>query len=165
MLVLPLLVALTSVVFARVGHVRLIAGGGNPNSAMDVGYVEVTDVCEETVVRYRVIEGCCLKEVHLQIFEDKEEFTDVPHNNGGPIPGQFEYKYEFDDCKKQFDVPTGPLGPGMYVAAHAVVECCDPDPCCEDCCYTETAWGGCIDPEYPFQLPGKNWAMYFQGTD
>jgi hypothetical protein len=168
-LVLPLLVALTSVVFANdltLNATDLIAGGGNENSATLVGSVRVMNHEDMgTGVRYLLKEELrgkyCLTEVHLHVFQD---IADVPQNKGGPIPGQFKYKYEFDDCEWVVYVPIDePVEDGTYfIAAHAVVREtgeCD----CDDTCWEETAWGGCwFDFSLPF--PGANWAMYFPAT-
>jgi hypothetical protein len=153
-LVLPLLVALTTVAFATGdGRADLIAGGGNKKSAEVVGSVVVE--CGEA--RFHVQDGYCLAEIHLHVFQDAAGFTDVPHKNGNPIPGQFDYKYEFDECIQNFRVPIGTLDPGQYyIAAHAVVREAE----CECDCWEETAWGGCY-MSWEEQFPGKNWAFYF----
>jgi hypothetical protein len=154
--------ALTSVVFAGGnGKTDLIAGGGNPKSALLIGSVKVVERCElGTVVRYW-LDRCCLTEVHVHV---ADSLDGIPQRNGNPIPGNFDYKFEFDECLAgEYLVDIEDLvEPGTYyIAAHAVVECCDPDPCCEDCCYSETAWGGCWGI-WAEQFPGKNWAMYFK---
>ena len=159
LLVLPILVALvSSVVFATgLGQGDLIAGGGNAKSAQDVGFVRAwQDDCGEWYIHYETMdEGgwCwCISEIHAHVATTLEG---IPQKNGNPIPGQFDYKYEFDECVRMFDVPIGQLDPGTYyIAAHSVVK--------NECtCEEETAWGGCLAPDYSGQFPGKNWAMYF----
>ncbi len=165
-LALPLMVALlTSVVFAVPGEGWLVAGGGNPKSAEKVGFVKA-EQCDENgndtlVVRYNTENyDWCLTETHLHIFTDDVGFTDVPHKNGNPIPGHFDYKGEHD-CAEEviYTIPMDggwEVGDELHIAAHAVVK--------SECgCEEETAWGGCYF-DNPLEFPGKNWAIYFTYT-
>jgi hypothetical protein len=98
----------------------------------------------------------------LHIFQDNELFTDVPHKNGNPIPGHFDYKGEHD-CVQEvvYTIPKGDweVGDKLYIAAHAVVR--ETGECECDCtCQEETAWGGCLTDDFS-QFPGSNWAIYF----
>jgi hypothetical protein len=172
-----LLLALVPAVFANpypVFETDLTAGGGNPKSAMLVGKVKVKNDGQYLYVKYDTDKGWCLTETHLHVFVDP--FNDVPHKNGNPIPGQFDYS-GVHDCVTQGDYKIPNVwapGTTVYIAAHAVVCKCDCAKICVDtkceCSYEcecsdecETAWGG----DYfgnPMEFPGKNWAIFFAYT-
>ncbi|MBT8223194.1 MAG: hypothetical protein KJN96_08510 [Eudoraea sp.] len=84
-----------------------------------VGKVIVEVVGENYEITYALDAGYCLKETHLSVVDDPEKFP--MSGNGNPPPGQFEYK-GYHDCVSSFtyEVPTSK---GMYIAAHAVVNC------------------------------------------
>ncbi|WP_296618389.1 LruC domain-containing protein [Marivirga sp.] len=123
------------------------------------GNMQVMHDKEYLYVTYNVTqEGVYLKEVHLDLFNDDNDFTDVPHKNGNPIPGKFEYKMEWEDGDMQTShtVKINRSDAGLdeidciNIAAHAALS------------NGETAWGGvCEDPQ-SFDFPGKNWATYFK---
>lgn len=130
---------------------RLIAGGGNVKSQIDVGCIQVWECGEFLNVKYVTTGGWCLLETHLHLFADDEYFTDVPHKNGNPIPGHFDYSGEHE-CVTEFtyQIPLDTLGPN--IAAHAVVK--------NSCtCQEETAWGRNVCGT-TFEFPGANWATY-----
>jgi hypothetical protein len=142
----------------------LVAGGGNPKSAMWVGQVSVCQDCNGLHVYYHAdpAAGWCITETHLHIFTDADGFTDVPHNNGNPVPGHFAYSGEHPDCVAwvHYMIPDDAWGEGdiIYIAAHAVVF---------DGCEEETAWAGwtCDDGYTPeMEFPGENWATFFDYT-
>ena len=102
----------------------LIAGGGNPKSAITVGDVKVWNDAEYLYVKYVITEtDWCLTETHLHIFLDEESFTDIPQKNGNPIPGHFDYSMEHD-CVTEYtyEIPLEWPCTDLYVAAHAVVQ-------------------------------------------
>lgn len=129
--------------------VNLIAGGGNPKSAMCIGNVIVWNDFDHLYVKYVITRGgWCIEETHLQV---STSLSGIPGNNGNPTPGRFDYK-TVHGCVTEYTYSV-PLawcpGTTVYIAAHAVVKPCG------GCGNTETAWGaGC-------EFPGKNWAMYF----
>ena len=99
----------------------LVAGGGNPKSAMDVGNVDVWNDGDYLYVQYVTSGGWCLTETHLHVATSMEA---IPQRNGNPVPGQFDYKAEHD-CITQYPY-TIPLNwdpcTNVYIAAHAVVQ-------------------------------------------
>ncbi len=143
---------------------ELTAGGGNPNSAIDVGDVYVWEGCGgELYVQYVIAEGWCLTETHLHVASSPDDIPQTEAKGkgknlgGNPIPGKFTYKYEYDPCVTE--VIYGPLDTGLFIAAHAVV--CIDDMCVPEC---ETAWAGMSscgsNVATGIDFPGKNWATY-----
>jgi hypothetical protein len=104
-------------------------------------------------------QGYCLKEVHTHV---ATSLDDIPHSEGGPIPGHFAMVDDDLGCVRTWEhiLPFAWDGiQPLYIAAHAVVGRTD-DPYWE-----ETGWGvicGKID-EYAF--PGSNWAAYILFPD
>ena len=99
----------------------LIAGGGNPKSAIEVGDVLVWNDAEYLYVKYVITDtDWCLTETHLHIAAPPEG---IPQKNGNPIPGHFDYSMEHD-CVTEFTY-TIPMSwnvdEELYIAAHAVV--------------------------------------------
>jgi hypothetical protein len=129
-------------------HVSLVAGGGNEKSAMCAGHVRVWNNCSYLIIKFVGYDGWLLTETHLHIAASMEEIPQT--SKGNPIPGQFDYKNEYESVEMFVykialeDLPDGCL----IIAAHAVVE----NECKE---LTETAWGAGCD------FPGRNWATYF----
>lgn len=134
----------------------LVAGGGNCKSAIDVGAVQVCNDAGNLYVTYVTTGGWCLLETHLHIFEDDTEFADVPHKNGNPIPGHFDYSAEHDCVTRYtYTILLDEWDPAN-IAAHAVVK--------KTCtCQEETAWGDdfCTFCNDENEFPGNNWARYF----
>lgn len=100
----------------------LIAGGGNPKSAIDVGDVFVWNDGEYLFVKYVTIDGWCLIETHLEI---KTSLDLIPQTkNGNPIPGHFSYHTKHE-CIPEFEyvIPLDgwTIGTNLFIAAHAVV--------------------------------------------
>jgi hypothetical protein len=148
---------------------NLVAGGGNPTSAMDVGDIQVWNDVSGLYVRFLSDEPWCLMETHLHVSASLEG---IPQKNGNPIPGRFEDKDPHDcvtDVTYQLE-PGWPAGTELYIAAHAEVQrligsegasldgpadaLLDPVPIF----VYESAWGEGED------FPGKNWAMYLNYT-
>lgn len=130
----------------------LIAGGGNPKSAIDVGDVLVWNDAEFLIVKYVITDtDWCLAETHLHV---DISLDGIPQKNGNPIPGHFHYLMEHD-CVTEYAyaIPlTWDPCTEVYIAAHAVVQTSNVEiTCLED----ETAWGAGDD------FPGANWATYF----
>jgi len=100
----------------------LIAGGGNPKSAMDAGQVTVSSDGESLEVTYQTEDGWEITETHLDIECSLDE---IPQKNGNPIPGKFEYSNDFEPGVTEHTVTinlddlccTDPI-----IAAHAVVQ-------------------------------------------
>jgi hypothetical protein len=164
-LMLSLMVALLAgVVFADAVYKPLLAGGGNLELAEWAGRAIASQDNDGNLVITYNTEGkdWCITETHLHVFQDNKFFTDVPHKNGNPIPGHFDYKGEHD-CVQEvvYTIPKGDweVGDELYIAAHAVVR--ETGECECDCtCQEETAWAGCpSDGDSLF--PGRNWAVYF----
>jgi len=99
----------------------LIAGGGNPKSAITVGDVKVWNDAEYLYVKYVITDtDWCLTETHLHIAAFAEG---IPQKNGNPPPGQFDYQMEHD-CVTEYTyaIPlTLSSDNQLYIAAHAVV--------------------------------------------
>jgi hypothetical protein len=148
---------LTSAVFADPVATWLIAGGGNPKSAEIVGFVNASQCDGNLVIHYNTQNyDWCITETHLHVFTEGD-FSDVPHKNGNPIPGHFDYKGEHDCAETvTYRIPMEEdweVGDELHIAAHAVVN--------SECgCEEETAWGGCYFDNY-LGFPGNNWAIYF----
>ncbi|MFW9962144.1 MAG: hypothetical protein ACFFCX_01145, partial [Candidatus Sifarchaeia archaeon] len=117
--------------------IELIAGGGNEASAVDVGEVQVWNDGDYLYVKYVIDTDLTpddpsddgvptfIYETHLQIFTDDVEFTDVPHKNGNPIPGHFDYNIEHDPGVSEYtyQIPLDwNVDDEIFIASHAVVQ-------------------------------------------
>ena len=132
----------------------LIAGGGNPASAIDVGDVLVWNDGEQLFVRYHVTaQDWCLTETNSHVATSADA---IPHTKkGNPIPGKFDFSATLDCVTSlTFAVPLT-WGPGveLFIATHASLE--NPSVFYNNGPWTETAWGA------GFDFPGGNWATYF----
>ena len=131
----------------------LVAGGGNPKSAIYVGEVHIWNDGDFLYVKYLITDpDWCIVETHLHVATTLEG---IPQKNGNPIPGHFDYGNEHD-CVPEFTyaVPLiWPVDTELYIAAHAVVNKIGCDPLCV---VSETAWGD------DFEFPGRNWATYIR---
>lgn len=86
---------------------------------MVVGTVTVTVVNGDYNIEYNVDAGYCLSETHLSVVDDKDDFPMT--NSGNPKNGHFEYSgYHSCESNVAYTVPTSK---GIYIAAHAVVNC------------------------------------------
>jgi hypothetical protein len=131
-----------------IDFIDLIADGGSPETAMDVGEVQVL------YIQYIVTAPWCLTEGHLHVAESLEM---VPQTKkGNPKPGQFAYQAMYE-CVQMSPVMMIPrdydLCTELVVAAHAQVEKTVNDTI-EPIVITETAWAAGED----------FWAMYFNHT-
>ena len=101
----------------------LIAGGGNPKSAIDVGEVTVSSDGETLEATYSVdVEGWEITETHLDI---ECAMEDIPQKNGNPIPGKFEFSNDFEPGVTEHTVTVNLDGlccTDPVIAAHAVVQ-------------------------------------------
>ena len=131
----------------------LIAGGGNPSSALKVGSVHVKPghALNDLFVVYEITEpGWCLSEVHAHVAATLDQ---IPQTRKGiPKVGLFDYSDDSIGCQKS--ATFGPISFGgvdapFVVAAHAVVQT-------EGAERSETAWGAGV------RFPGANWAMAIQ---
>jgi hypothetical protein len=112
---------------------ELIANGGSPATAVDVGQVEVCNDGDYLYVKY-IIDAdltpgdtsddgvpTLITYTHLHVATDPEE---IPQKKGNPIPGKFDYKTMHDpgvmDHTYQIPLDWDP-NTDVYVAAHAVV--------------------------------------------
>ncbi|MBW2982587.1 hypothetical protein KY343_06915 [Candidatus Woesearchaeota archaeon] len=108
----------------------LIAGGGNPKSAIDVGEVTISSDGETLEVTYQTEDGWEMTETHLEVECDLEDVPQTQPNKkgkggGNPIPGHFDYNNNFDPAVTEHTVIinlddlccTDPV-----IAAHAVVQ-------------------------------------------
>lgn len=100
----------------------LIAGGGNPKSAIDVGDVSIWNDMDYLYVKYQTDDPWCITETHLHVALTPES---IPQKKGNPIPGHFTYNDEWDPCIPEYTytIPL-PVVPGtnVSIAAHAVVQ-------------------------------------------
>jgi len=99
----------------------LIAGGGSPASAIDVGDVLVWNDGDTLYVKYVIYEdGWCLTETHLHVAKSEGEIPQT--KKGNPIPGQFDYKSEHD-CVTDYTIQLNWCpNTELFIAAHAVVQ-------------------------------------------
>ena len=118
---------------------ELIAGGGNPKSAINVGEVLVWNDGDYICVKYQLsedalAEGWFLTETHLAI---AASLDDIPQRNGNPVPGKFPYGDDdlgvydgqgnltggadsYQECISLLDLSVE-ADDEVFVAAHAVV--------------------------------------------
>ena len=135
----------------------LIAGGGNPASAIDVGDVMVWNDGEQLFVRYVVTaQDWCLTETHNHVATSADAIPQT--KKGNPIPGKFNFSATLDCVTSLTFVVPLTWGPGveLFIAAHASLE--NPSVVYSNGPWTETAWGA------GFDFPGRNWATYFTDT-
>lgn len=139
----------------------LIAGGGNPASAIDVGEVIVWNDLDYLYVMYVTTGDWYMTETHLHVADN---LVDIPQTKkGNPIPGQFDYAKDHAPAVKEYTymIPwTWEPLTTLVIAAHAVVQMEigvdeEGDPIYQE----ETAWGDGLDFE------GRNWATYFEYED
>ncbi len=125
---------------SAVSSYDLFAGQDN-----DIGEVEVWNDSETLYLNYITDGDWCMDETHLHVTSDYEEFTLAAEKN--PVPGQFEYKMEYDSCVNnyKYEIPLNDweIEDELFVAAHAAVG-------------EESAWAGTNS----FSDKG-NWATYF----
>lgn len=111
--------------YADVVTVDLIAGGGNPASAITVGYVKVWNDLNYLYVKYVITEeGWYLTETHLAV---ATSLSGIPQTKtGNPIPGKFQYSTCHDPSdfvtEYTYQIPLAwDVGTTLYIAAHAKV--------------------------------------------
>jgi hypothetical protein len=101
----------------------LTAGGGDIESAQDVGDVLVWNDGENLYVEYVVTdEDWCLTKTHLEVATSLGDIPQTKREN--PIPGQFTYGGEHD-CVPDvtYSIPlTWDPGAELLIAAHGVVQ-------------------------------------------
>ncbi len=113
---------------------------------IDVGDIRVYQVEDDDDVFIEITMGggFRMRESHV---DWGYTVDDIPHNNGGPRPGQFEYKVEHGNngvssYTYQIEMNESDFT-GVFLVHAAVTN-------------GETAWAG--DQEFP----GNNWALYFE---
>jgi hypothetical protein len=119
------------------------------------GTVTVWSTEETLYVRYDMTDNWWLEETHVAV---AESLLGIPHNKGGPIPGQFEFSATHDPRVQTYTyaIPVKPEwddGLSLYICAHAVAVQIDKT---GKVIQRQTGWGG--DEDYP----GKNWAKYIK---
>ena len=141
----------------------LIAGGGNANSAIDVGDLIVWNDLDYLYVMYVTTGDWEMTETHLHVADD---LVDIPQTKkGNPIPGQFDYSEDHSPAVQEYTymIPWDddwPAGTILTIAAHASVQkVIGYDPFNMPIYQMETAWADGEDFE------GKNWATYFEYED
>ncbi|TKJ38107.1 MAG: hypothetical protein CEE38_04945 [Planctomycetes bacterium B3_Pla] len=129
--------------------VDLIADGGSPSTATDVGEVCVWDDGTDLYVRYETISPWWqLNETHLHVWEPGVD-ADPKVTGGGPNPGQFAFAVpdSSDTVWVEYVIPLDGTYPGkgkktgadylwedgetINIAAHGVVGICDEETFCE----------------------------------
>jgi hypothetical protein len=133
----------------------LIAGGGNPKSAIDVGDVIIWNDLDFLYITYEVTGDWYITETHLHVADSLEGIPQT--KKGNPIPGHFDYSNHHDPSVQTYlyAVPwTWEPGTTLYIATHAVVE-----KVTDSIYQIETAWGDGVD------FSGKNWATYIIYVD
>jgi len=152
--------------------VELIAGGGNPLKAMDVGEVTITNDATNLIVTIVVDTGPWqLAESHVHLAEAVE---DIPQTKkGNARPGKFDY-CETDPqatfvspTQHVYTIPLSDIGDGVasgsgdaiVVAVHTAIEYVEivevPGAEPEEILHEETAWGQGEEIS-----EGADWAMY-----
>lgn len=108
--------------------IDLIAGGGNANSAQDVGDVTIWTDAKNLYVKYQITDktpadasdNWYMTETHLEV---ATSLNGIPQANGNPVPGKFDYSKKHDYVTEYtYTIPkTWRNGTVLYIAAHAVV--------------------------------------------
>ncbi|MFW9864364.1 MAG: hypothetical protein ACFFET_18910 [Candidatus Thorarchaeota archaeon] len=110
--------------------IELIAGGGNDDSGVGVGEVQVWNDVDNLYVKYTTVDGWVLTETHLDVNCSLEEIPQTQPNKkgiggGNPIPGHFMDVMEHDPAVTEYMV-TVDLDDldcdDVFIAAHAVVQ-------------------------------------------
>lgn len=160
---------------------ELIADGGDPLTAMDVGEVTITNDATNLIVTMTIDTGDWeFVESHVHAADTA---ADIPQTkNGNAKPGKFDYS-ELDPeanivspTQHVYTIPLAAIGDGVapgdsiVVAVHAAIEYVEvvgvPDDAAgllledpPDILHEETAWG-----DGPEIGPGRDWAMYINYT-
>lgn len=132
---------------------KILAGQGI--DGVFVGVVKITGNADGSLTFGFMLkggQGYCIKDAAIHV---GLTLADFPQNNGGAIPGQFDYKYDFGGCITNAVVtivdPVGYKG-DIYIAIHVNVIMPDGT--------QETGWVvRCGDLEGG-QFPGKNWSAW-----
>ena len=156
--------------------VDLIADGGDPLTAIDVGEVTVTNDGTDLTVIFTIDTGDWkFVETHLHVATDAADIPQTKKHN--PKPGKFDYNQSdaainVDATEHVYTIPLADIGVGLgddiVIAAHAAIEYVqvvglpddeDPEdpPADPDILYEESAWG-----EGHEFADDRNWAMYFE---
>jgi len=140
----------------------LIAGGGNANSAIDVGDLTVWNDLDYLYIMYETTGDWYMTETHLHVTPDGDD--DIPQTKkNNPIPGKFDYKGVHDPAIQEFTytIPwTWEPLTTLSIAAHASVQMVTGYDDNDDPIYQmETAWADGDDFE------GNNWATYIEYVD
>lgn len=156
------IVALFAIVFSTtasaytVGATLVTAQVNDPTQAEATGYVHIENDDDYIYVKYWMKAGYCVYDMAVHVDQD---LADFPQNNGGAIPGQFEYKYD-NGCVGEYTFKISladeslEIGDTVIIAAHGVVRFPDGT--------EETGWGarcGCLTGA---QFPGNNWSAYIE---
>lgn len=106
----------------------LIAGGGNVESAQDIGDVTITDDGTDITVDITVDPAATYTEgntnpilLHSVHIEANCEVTDFPLSKGNPVPGQFDFQWSYPDGVATFSetIPSIDCGDeDVLVAVH-----------------------------------------------
>jgi hypothetical protein len=138
------------------------ASAGNPDEFtiwagqnINAGTMSVWNDSVNIYVKFNLIDGWLLEQTHVQL--DTDLVGDWIHDNGTPVPGQFDYIMSFNPMVATY-IQVIPLADYMYeigdtivIAAHASVKKYDPS---SGGYQQETAWGG----DNPG--PGPRWWFY-----
>jgi hypothetical protein len=121
----------------------------------NVGVVKVTGNADGSLTLVYMLkggQGWCMTETQVHVGLSLDDF---PQNNGGAIPGQFDYKEQFDPCTSNFTLviydPPGDKG-DVYIAIHLVVI----GPGGQE----ETGWVVRCGNLEGGQFPGNNWSAW-----
>ena len=117
------------------------------------GTILVENDATNLYVTYNALQNWYFSEMHLYV----GPYSNVPAQNGNPVPGQFPYKKSFNPLVQTytFTIPLSSItldaNKCMYIAAHSSMKNIVDGIVIR----TETGWAGDI------KFPGKNWATYF----
>jgi len=148
--------------YISVGYTAtLIAGGGNVESAIDVGDVYIWQDDDYLYVMYVTEDGWYMTETHLHVAMDPAYIPQTKKNN--PIPGKFDYSMDHDPAVQEVTYTIDwdeEWGDTLYIATHAVVQKVVGYDMYEMPIYqVETAWGDGYD------FAGNNWGTYIEYVD
>lgn len=157
-LIIAVLVAVfaTTTVFAgTVISPKILAGQGV--GGVFVGVAKITGNADGSLTidfQLKGGQGYCITDAAIHVGLSLDDF---PTNNGGAIPGQFDYKYDFGGCVSKATVtiadPPGDKG-DIYLAIHVnVYNRYDPE-------YQDTGWIVRCGNLEGAQFPGNNWSAW-----
>ena len=131
---------------------------GQNQNAGNVSVWNTTSRSPDTLyIKYQTTGNWWIEETHAHV---ALTLLGIPHSNGGPIPGHFEFQDSWNPrvqtCTYAIPFRYGwNEGVDLYIATHAIVVELDGNGKVKQ---RQTGWGGDND------FPGHNWAKYIKYT-